>query len=593
MKSCMIILVFMTCFIESVLSQGLVDKSADTGLMVRQIPNTESAAIKFFADLSEKSDTIYATIFRPANCPRCDGFLNRINSFIKNETNKPSVLIAVYPDSVAAKAYIDKYSLKADHYIYDTDESFEEFLSFSPGYLHVGYILKINKSTGELIVGSNADNVSAAFFKELNNYNVRKETYNYPSDQVKYHDWSKDWSKILSVKNSYLVDVPEHQYKISEIIYQPVFHRNRMLWNDKLAMSVIEFELNDSILTFKRIVEPDSVEYSKFVSLPQRYYNKLLRANQLKNIPLQPFIIDEDKYGVAYSLPELWLDEENGLNYRNKPCYIERSFSDSNYMSIVPLEYDFEDVFYYPHFNMKSAGDSEVVVGVQRITWPMVTDKNEYVNNPESNPFQDEFYDNYSQPTLATYKKQNGLLSNRFGKLPKFAKKTKTGYCFSDMVFDAWRKEGVYASAYDGNIFIAPLGALDCEDCQNNYEAFHIDEDVFQKPDSTDYYSYNCNAIAAPYLNRKIVDIKIDNNNIHCLIRNCTDAFERPEFEDYNYVIINRDTGQKEIFDFPDRLKSERRIAYGLRREDNGMVTPYYISRLNNQWRILTLAPSN
>ena len=47
MKSCMIILVFMTCFIESVLSQGLVDKSADTGLMVRQIPNTESAAIKF------------------------------------------------------------------------------------------------------------------------------------------------------------------------------------------------------------------------------------------------------------------------------------------------------------------------------------------------------------------------------------------------------------------------------------------------------------------------------------------------------------------------------------------------------------------
>ena len=68
---------------------------------------------------------------------------------------------------------------------------------------------------------------------------------------------------------------------------------------------------------------------------------------------------------------------------------------------------------------------------------------------------------------------------------------------------------------------------------------------------------------------------------------------KRPEFEDYNYVIINRDTGQKEIFDFPDRLKSERRIAYGLRREDNGMVTPYYISRLNNQWRILTLTPSN
>ena len=73
-----------------------------------------------------------------------------------------------------AKAYINKYDIKTDHYIFDTTEAFDKFLSFSPGYLHVGYILKFNIRTGELIVGSNADNVSPAFFKELNLYRDKR-----------------------------------------------------------------------------------------------------------------------------------------------------------------------------------------------------------------------------------------------------------------------------------------------------------------------------------------------------------------------------------------------------------------------------------
>lgn len=570
------------------MSQSLVDKSADIGLMVRQIPNSESDAIKFFSKLPIESDTIYATIFRPANCPRCDGFLNKIHGFIKSETTKPSVLIAVYPDSVAAKSYIDKYDLKADYYIFDVKEDFSKFLSFSPGYLHVGYILKFNKVKGELIVGSNADNVSAPFFKELNTYNKRKEVFEYPSAGGNYYDWGKEGT-TLDVIASYPIEIPDNQFKISEILYQPVYYNNKLLFNDKLAMAVAEFELRDSVIAFKRLVEPDTIEYSRFVNLPTSYYNKLLKSNQLKNIPLQPFIIDDNIYGIAYSLPELWLDEEKVLNYRNKPCYIERSFVDENYAQLVPLEYDFEDVFYYPHFNMKWSGNDEVVVGVQRITCPMISNKNEYINNPENNPFCDSFYA-YKQPTLATYRKCDGKLSYRFGVLPSFAKKTKTGYCFSDMVFDYWNDEVVYGSAYDGRIMISSRESLDCQDCQRLYIAFQLDDSIFQVPDSSDYYSYNCNALAEPYLSRKIVDLKIDDEYIHCLVRNCTDAFERPELEDYNYIVIDRNTGKRDIMKFPSRDSNERRVAYGLKRNLNGTVRPFYLRSFNDGWRIVEVS---
>lgn len=73
-----LILALLGCAVMSVSSKGLVDESADHGLMVRQIPGSESDARKFFSSLPVTADTIYATIFRPANCPRCDGFINII-----------------------------------------------------------------------------------------------------------------------------------------------------------------------------------------------------------------------------------------------------------------------------------------------------------------------------------------------------------------------------------------------------------------------------------------------------------------------------------------------------------------------------------
>lgn len=572
-------------------AQGLVDKSADGGLMVRQIPNSESALIDYFSKLkAEPSDTIYATIFRPANCPRCDGFLNKINSLVKSHTNKPSVLIAVFPDSMASENYINRYDLKSDYMIYDTNEDFSKFLSFSPGYLHVGYILKINKKTGQLIIGSNADNVSSRFFEELNHYSKVKEQREFPSSSNKsYFEWVKENTQKLKIKHHYPFANDSTRFDFSEIIYQPVFFDDHLLVNDKLTMAVAELNLSDGRIVCNRIIEPDSLESAAFVSASEDVYLRMLNSGQLKNIPLQPFIISKDKYAVAYSLPELWTDDENCINYRNKPCFLEKSFSDSTYSKLVPLNYDFEDVFYYPHFNMKWLGSNKVVVGVQRITWPIISDRREYEGIPEMDPFKELFYDAYPQPTLASFDVDSGLLDQRFGSLPDLAKLTKTGYTFSDMVMDSWDDEVVFAESYGGNIFLADVESMDCLDCTKKFKAFEIPLSVFQVPDSSTYYSYDCSALAEPVLNRKIMDIKADASNIHCLIRHCTDAFECPEREAYDYVIMDRESGERYIFDFPELEENERRIGYGLRRISNGAVTPYIIRSFNGKWEVIEL----
>lgn len=591
MRKSIVIYAIVLVMAQAAFAQSIVDKSADHGLMVRQIPNSESDVIKYFSRIQDPSDTIYATIYRPANCPRCDGFINSINKNIKKVSSKPTVLISVYPDSLAAQAYIHKYNLTSDYYLFDQKEDFSMFLSFSPGYLHVDYILKINKSTGEIIVGSNADNASPEFFRDLEKYNNKKEAYQFPSGEIESYVWNSDADRELTVDRIIPVKLPKW-YNMSEILYQPVFSEDNMLWNDKLQLSVIQLKLRDSVMEMTRMIEPDSTEYTKFINLSSDNYEKILKTGQLKNIALQPFVIGNGLFGIGYSLPDVWIDENNAFCYRNKPCYLIRSFEDNDFKDIGALEYDYNDEFYYPHFDIKAV-DDKIIVGVQRITWPMVYDKEEYMDKPSDNPFKDLFYDAFDQPTLAVYDTKTRTIKERFGSLPKFAKKAKTGYSFSDMIFDSWEDEVAYASAFGGEITVGSKESIGCDNCMLNYKAFEINDSLISIPDTSDYYTYNCNALIEPYLNRKITDIKINEENIYCLIRHCEDAFERPALEKYSLIEINRSNGQHQELNFPAATEEERRLAYGLRRMNDGTIVPYFITSKDGNIQISIMGNVN
>lgn len=119
---------------------SIMDKWADGALEVRQIPGSEQALKDYFAG---DSGIIYAVLYPPANCPRCEAMINEAYHGVKKiDKNNKVVLISVYPDRAAAERYNKTKGYVADEYMYDTDKDYLGFLSFSAGYLHVVYILK-------------------------------------------------------------------------------------------------------------------------------------------------------------------------------------------------------------------------------------------------------------------------------------------------------------------------------------------------------------------------------------------------------------------------------------------------------------------
>ena len=134
------LLIFLQCL--SVDAASIMDKWAENALMVRQIPGSEQAVKEYFA---ADSGIIYAMLYSPANCPRCEAILVDVQSKLKGIDGDSRVwLISDYPNKAAAERYNKQKGYAADRYIYDTDKDYLDFLSFSAGYMSIVYILKID-----------------------------------------------------------------------------------------------------------------------------------------------------------------------------------------------------------------------------------------------------------------------------------------------------------------------------------------------------------------------------------------------------------------------------------------------------------------
>lgn len=72
-------------------------------------------------------------------------------------------------------------------------------------------------------------------------------------------------------------------------------------------------------------------------------------------------------------------------------------------------------------------------------------------------------------------------------------------------------------------------------------------------------------------------------------MRLCSDAFERPDLEEYRYIIIDRMTGNRSTYNFPSPKDGEHRMGYGLRRTQDGLVEPYFISKHADGWAVTLL----
>lgn len=562
---------------------NLVDKIADNGMKVRQIPNSESVVIDYFADIPIDNDTIYAIIYPPGNCRRCESLLSlHLQSFKK--LNLPSVLISSFQDSVSARKYVESNGFKADSYIFDCSQKYKDYLSFSIGGLYVDYILKIDKRNGNLIVGCLSDNVSDEFYSDLKSYTKRKEQFEFAySTPYTPFKWNFDSNTTLPLSKSLEINTVD-SVMFSESHMNPLFYGNELLWCDKLGNVINHLRVSGDQLEVVRTICTDSVQNRQFSKVSEQDYQDCLDNGELKFMPLQPFLIGTDKIGIGYSLPDLRYvdDSEESIDYFNKPCILIKDLFDTEYTELIPLDITPTLDYFYKHFRMKNFGD-QVVLAIERMTYPVLEDEKYFKGIPEKDLFADEFY-SLKQPTLVTFGQYDGKERKKFGHLPQLASQTKTGYRFGDTLFDYWDGEVTIAEKYGGTVEISDAESYDCEDCTSIYKAFDIDLNVIPSPKPEILYTDKCTINALPYLNRSMTDIKTDSDYIHCIIL-CNEEDSSKESTKTLYVKIDRSNGSREISEMPE-YGADSYICHSLRRLESGKVQPFSLIRTGRDWRV-------
>lgn len=132
------------------------------------------------------SSTSFRLIYEPAQCPRCEASIHVDYAALKRvRPDALMVLITSYPDSASAAAYNRKKGYIADGYFYDTEGAYRSIFSFNSGSMIGTYILKMCRSTEQLLFGAESFYMgSNAFMRELTAWSGPMPAHDYGVEGV-------------------------------------------------------------------------------------------------------------------------------------------------------------------------------------------------------------------------------------------------------------------------------------------------------------------------------------------------------------------------------------------------------------------------
>ena len=152
----------------------LVRESMSLSLQIRQKPGTEELLKSYLSPIQADRDTLYAILYEPEFCPRCEVMINYVGHLLKNESQENRLLlITAYTDSTRAAAYNKAKGYAANYYLYDTGNTFLDIFSFNSGGLSGVYVLKICKPKGELLTEAINYYALPEYIKELTKWTER------------------------------------------------------------------------------------------------------------------------------------------------------------------------------------------------------------------------------------------------------------------------------------------------------------------------------------------------------------------------------------------------------------------------------------
>lgn len=498
----------------------ITSKSQDDDLhTMTQIDNTQNKIKEYFKNskITFKTDTSYVFIVPPMGCPRCEGLIDPIISYLKKFNVKSDILVvAVYDKHKSAGQYLKRRDFDSD-YILTVDKTFLNSFWLSTERLSVPYFTKFNVKTGELIIsqallGFTADSANISkiieasipipkFVGMFKNTTDKLETIESKLNSSEYIKYSK---------NIKLID--NEEYPLSKTFYFIINKSGTYISVlDDLTLFPYIYDLRTGKLL--NVLVTDSVEEMSFVSVSKDIFKYVKDINILNTMYFNNNFMKNDELIISASLPKLVMEGEN-IGYYNEAVVIEKNIFTNKLNRIINFSPLPDTLFSISHTNSQFLLDNEKIFVPVSKGWP--TEGTEMLDSTVDkikNPFTDVFYLN--TPVGAFYD-TNGNFIQYFGNLNNIYKQLKLGYLFCNPLLKIEDSKIWLTDRYSGKIYkYNNFDALEPKDTITVFEVTLKPADISYREKPLEYIlqTFKMN------FTKQISDFTIINNKLYSLIK--------------------------------------------------------------------------
>ena len=569
-----------------------IKEMENNDLQIRLKPSTEVLLSNFLRSTGIEEDTIYAILYTPAECYRCEAAIPAFYNKLKtNSLNNKMLLISAYTDSVAAKMYNKKNGYKSDYYLYDTKLDYKKIFSFNSVAMYGLYIMKICPKTGILLTGGQYTLLGKEFINQLVAYKNRLSPHLYPGDTDKeyriyafenntenlYYPWKTE---------EYIIETNK-DYFISNIYDIPKIENGNLFFTDMLNNGVMLFKLKNNKYIYKTIFQVNDNEKMRFVSVSDQQYKNLIAAGQVFNIALSSNMIDDKHLAISYSLPKILEEKVDGiinLSFYNAPAILIRNIEDFQSEEMITPDFNLSNSdYFYMHFSFDIFND-KLWVGCEKLTWPMDGfGKEDIEGNFEINPFDERFYDTFN-PIIASFDINSGKCNGHYGNLDESQRKSRTGYYFLNNIFAHYKDKFLFGNGYTGKLYVNSK----TDTTTTCYEVFDVNSSQFAVPDSSKFYKLEYGSLYDSNFSKCITAVKMNDKEICCLVKYGKPRFDNFNNDRYSFVIINRNSGKIHERLLPVTDSNIKYLGYGIMNEQN-KFNPFIFIKEKNDYKILKL----
>lgn len=542
---------------------------------ISQKEGTTEALKELLGPYGENRKEVYAVLFAPQACPRCEVdivyALNHIKS-IKPEATV--VVIAAYPDTNKAIEYV-KDKFKTNQVIADTKNKHEQIFHYRMGRLAVTYLLQIDAQQGRLMCGGDSPNMSMDFLQQFCN-NTAYMPYAETADT---HDTTTTATRTLPQKaagtyRAVHIKTPG-DFSISSVLELPEWQGKTFLYSDELLSKALLFDIQGDTAYIKKQISPTATQEMAFSKIsPSEFRNMKKEGLLFIMANCAAFIPGTEQAIVSYSLPDLSLESDSSIAYYNEPVVLETlEHSDSCRMFSFEFEHDSIPLYMYTHASRIIPLDQRYVLIGCRKGFPTTCTAEDCRKDSTADIFKPTFYDD--TPFCALFDKTTGRRVKRFGHLDDVFKRSKTGYYFTVPIADVYKDKIAFSDGCSGKFWIANRGA---ETRAKEIKLFDVPvpESVLTSTASLQYTDEYFDPFFSVF-HQYIDMIKADAKGIHCLIRNGESAIKGKD-DVYEYRLLSYEG--KTLESFPLQFEEgDELLSAGLGKDEQNAVFPYYLCR--------------